>query len=182
MEIRNEVNELLRRFDRTDEVEALNIALELIESTELDSSTPKMGGPGSRTEKVRLFLSLLNHIDAKVVPGFDFKNPPSISTAPPDEVQLPAGVDPEAIKDPRLRAQYEKEIAANQHKLKIYSYQMDLQEKDRACVELLETYISEHYSRSSEKALHALIDETITSKARASQLKGRASALLAHLR
>ena len=93
------------------------------------------------------------------------------------ETGLPAGVDPKGISDARIRAQYEKDIADNQAKTKIYNFQYRLREIARACSDAFERHISLRYSKSCEEELVGLIDETVHSKSRKAALKALMSTI-----
>ena len=92
------------------------------------------------------------------------------------------GAAPESVRDPAARAAYEKQIAANQAKTKASGFQWKLNDAQRECTEMFEDFVTEQYPRSSERELAAAIDSAIRSKALATSLKARVSAIFAHRR
>jgi hypothetical protein len=84
----------------------------------------------------------------------DRKNLPAMRVAPPPETGLPPGSAPSAIKNPRLRAQYEAAIAENNRKNERVAKQVPLrlygpQFRDRVKRWLVEAY-SQPPSRKTE--------------------------------
>jgi hypothetical protein len=177
-----EVNTLLQKFDEKDDVDALSKALIVVESLDVDPHAPKTEMLTFRSVKLRLLLAMFNHIDAKLIVGFDFADLPSINSVPPPESGLPAGVDPNSIKDPSMRAAYEKKIMVNQAKVKLFNFQSRLHKVDQACVDALENHVSTYYPKSSVDVLSELIDETVRSNDRKVSLKERISAVLVNQR
>jgi hypothetical protein len=76
-----------------------------------------------RRKNVEIHLNawkrLLNLID----PAWDPNDVPHENIAPPAGTGLPGGVDPQAIHDPALRAEYEAAIEANRQKAEIFGTQ-----------------------------------------------------------
>jgi hypothetical protein len=62
--------------------------------------------------RVNAWNRLLNSID----PAWDPNDVPQLNIAPPAGSGLPGGVEPQAIQDPALRAEYEAAIEANRQK------------------------------------------------------------------
>src|SRR5882672_1858362 len=60
-----------------------------------------------RSEKAKLWLRAWGRLERLINRHFDFSRRPFLNIAPPSETGLPSGVAASAIKDPRLRAQYE---------------------------------------------------------------------------
>jgi hypothetical protein len=174
---RQKIDGLLQRFDQHDDVAALRDAVDLIDGLQPDPKA-SAGAPPFREEKLRLFLTVFNGIDAKRIPDFDFEKRPSMTSVPPSETGLPAGVDPGAIRDPKLRVLYEKEIAADQAKVKLYGLQVKLREVDGTCTEAMERHVSATYFRSSVGELDQLVDEAVKSPARQLAVKQQIAAIL----
>lgn len=163
----DQVAELLRRFDKTADLELLTKALALLESTAETGAVRA----AAATEKTRLFLDTFNAIDAKVVVNFNFDDVPRLNIAPPFETGLPAGAAPDEIHDSVLRSKYESELASNREKAKRYGLQLGLRRLDRDALAAFDEYASYHYRKVDEKALDSLIDQVVHSKARASSLR-----------
>jgi hypothetical protein len=82
-----------------------------------------------RREKAELWLQTWQRLEKEFDPTFDVndrKNRPLMRVYPPDETHLPAGTPPSAIKDPKLRAQYEAAIAENNRKSQRVNLQLPL--------------------------------------------------------
>jgi len=178
----DQVPELLRQFDRTEEIEVLRRALDALASTTAASTAPNSDSSDVVSQKTRLFLDVFNAIDGKSIANFNFDARPSMTTAPPPESGLPAGVDPESIADPTLRARYVKDIAIDQQKVRTYKLQSDLRKIDREAAEAFERHIEEGCRQADAKILDKIIEDTVRSKARREFLKSRVSALLQHRR
>jgi hypothetical protein len=172
MDISNvEMTALLRSFEMSGDIPALEKALTLVASMRPASSAPKADMAGFRAEKLYWLLAVFNTIDSKLKPDFNFAELPMLNVAPPPESGLPAGVDPTSIKDPGVRAQFEREIAMNQMKKSIYELQSSLRKIDRANLEAFRSHVSMQYTKTFKKAVDSMIDETIHSKDRKASLK-----------
>lgn len=84
-----------------------------------------------RNQFVRSRLELWKKINDTYDPNFDMTNPPSTKVAPPAGVSGIAGMSPESIEDPQMRAQYEAAIKANEEKSKYYTAQYVAREMQR---------------------------------------------------
>lgn len=72
-----------------------------------------------RRENAVLWLQTWQRLEKEFDPTFDIndrKNRPLMRVFPPDDTHLPAGSPPSAIKDPKLRAQYEAALELNKRK------------------------------------------------------------------
>lgn len=175
--IKRPVPELFRRFDQTGEIADLERALETLETLSPTSAGNPADVAAGIREKTHLYLEAFNVIDSKTIANFDFEARPPINSATPDDI-LPSGVDPSAFTDPELRARYEKTIAEDRRKLKVYGFQSDLRTTDSQTLEIFEEYVSHHYRKADEKTLDKLIEGTVHSKSRATSLRLRVSRLL----
>lgn len=84
---------------------------------------------GERKEKAELWLHAWRRLERETDPNFDIndrKNLPTVRVVPPLETGLSPGAPPSAIKNPKLRAQYETAIAVNKRKAEKVSQQMPL--------------------------------------------------------
>ena len=82
-----------------------------------------------RRQNTILWLYAWQRLEREFDPTFDIndrKNRPLMRVFPPDETFLPPGTPPSAIKDPKLRAQYEAAIAENNRKAKRAEQQFPL--------------------------------------------------------
>ncbi|MHC4707514.1 MAG: hypothetical protein ACYS8I_10570, partial [Planctomycetota bacterium] len=98
-----------------------------------------------RDVQVRLhaWKRLVNAID----PNWDANDLPFVNIMPPLATNLPSGVAPEAIKDPKLRAQYEAAIEKNRLKAERYNEQSGLRKWLRRFPPRAERYIVRAYSK-----------------------------------
>ena len=172
------VLELLRQFSETEDVETLRKAFVALESMTSVSVSPVADFADATSQMTRRFLDVFNAIDSKRVANFNFDARPSITTAPPPESGLPAGVDPGSIADPTMRGRYVKDIAVDQQKLRTYKLQAELRRIDRDVTESFERHIQENCRLADRRKLEKLIDDAVHSKARRESLKSRLSALL----
>jgi hypothetical protein len=117
---KDEIDESLQTFDCGDDLDDLDRAIELTNALQAKPGASQAAALALRDKKLQRLLSIFNHIDAKRDPRFDPKDLPQMTATPPFEGGLPSGVAPEEIRDPAVRAAYEKEIAANQAKAKAY--------------------------------------------------------------
>jgi hypothetical protein len=84
-------------------------------------------------------------IDKKYDPN-DPNNRPVANVVPPLETHKPAGIAPDAIKDPVLRAQYVKAIEANKQNIKRYNEQQELKSLKWQFTRSLLEYFGQAYS------------------------------------
>jgi hypothetical protein len=179
---KDEIEESLETFDRHDDDLALDRAIELTSALQAKPGPSQAAALAVRDKKLQRLLSIFNHIEAKRDPRFDPNDLPLMNPDPPPESGLIPGVAPEAIRDPALRAAYEKQIAAAKAKAKAYGFQMKLNDAQRECTEMFEDFVTEQFPKSSERELATLIDSTVHSKALATSLKARVSAIFADRR
>jgi hypothetical protein len=179
---KDEIDESLQRFDRDDDLEALDRAIELTDALKAKAGASQAAALVVRDKKLQRMLSIINHIDAKRDPRFDPKDLPELTVTPSFESGIMPGVAPEAVRDPDAQAAYEKQIAANQAKAKAYGFQSKLNDAQRERTEMFEDFVTEQYPRSCERDLAAVIDSTVRSKDLAASLKARVSAIFADRR
>jgi hypothetical protein len=179
---KDKIDESLQKFDRDDDEEALDRAIELTFALQAKPGASQAAALAVRDKKLQRILSIFNHIDAKRDPRWDPKDLPQMTAIPPPESGLPSGVAPEAIRNPAVRAAYEKQIAANQAKAKTYGFQSQLNDAQQWCTEKFDRFVTQQYPRSSEPELAIVIDSTVHSKALAASLKARVSAIFANHR
>lgn len=80
-----------------------------------------------RKTNIELWLRAWQKLEQNIDKKFNFDDLPSINVLPPLETGLPAGVSPLAIKDLRLRMEYEESILKNTRKVEYYNHQYRLQ-------------------------------------------------------
>lgn len=102
---------------------------------------------GERNSKVKLWLHAWRRLESEKDPNFDAQDKPRWKITPPRGTGLPSGVAPEAIKDARLRARYEADIAANVQKAKAYDRQYMLRVMEKNFLHQAEDYLVRAYSK-----------------------------------
>ncbi|HVG32378.1 MAG TPA: hypothetical protein VM911_04835 [Pyrinomonadaceae bacterium] len=100
-----------------------------------------------RAMKAKFYLHAWRRLEKEINRNFDFDAPKYLNVSPPKETGLPAGVVPEAIKDPKLRAKYEADIKLNAKRIREYSLQLRLQQLDKKLPQRAERYLVNAYSR-----------------------------------
>lgn len=106
----------------------------------------------AREARLRLHLVMLRTVAKMMDPAFDPKDVPFLNVAPPPGASISAGASPSAIKDPKMRREYEKAIAKNDEKAKYYSMQRELRKFDKAWFAKTVRFISDNYSRDAKDA------------------------------
>lgn len=121
-----------------------------------------------RGAKAKLWLHALRRMEQGTDVNFDFNDLPYLNVMPPEETGLPAGVAPEGIKDPRLRAQYEAAIKANTEKSRKYNQQFEMRHLNQFFAPKAEEYLIKAYSKPpfALEELKKLLDANLKSKGR----------------
>jgi hypothetical protein len=116
-----------------------------------------------REQKARLWLSTRRRILESIDPAFDFSDRPFLNVAPPPQSAVPAGISPEAVKDPKLRAEYEAAIARNSAKARRFNKQYWLKRNAPRFYEETERYLVNAYSRppADSPQLEQLLSEYV---------------------
>jgi len=97
-----------------------------------------------RRSKLELWLKAINAVDQMLDPAFNPSDVPQMNIALPG-VPMDSGVDPSAIKDPTLRARYEKALKENAAKAERYRVQTRLRKIDTQWSAALNAYIKSEY-------------------------------------
>ena len=100
-----------------------------------------------RTVHMKLWFQAWERLLGSIDPTWDPDDLPASSVSPPSATGLPAGVMPEAIKDPHLRAQYKAAVEANREKSAYYRQQYRIRKLDRRFSPKAERYIITAYSQ-----------------------------------
>lgn len=115
----------------------------------------RMSGPGApkgeafaecRRKDVEVRLHAWKRLTDALVPNWDPNDTPVINVVPPAATGLPGGIAPEAIKDPVLRAQYERAIESNRQKAEKYNQQHKLRLWLKTFPKNAEDYLIQAYS------------------------------------
>ena len=100
-----------------------------------------------RQQKTELWLAARRRVQTSVDPAFDFNEPFFLNVAPPAGSGLPAGIAPESVRDPKLRAEYERAIAENSAKTRRFNDQYWLKKNAPDFYQNVERYLVNAYSR-----------------------------------
>jgi len=125
-----------------------------------------------REKKARLWLTAWRRMSMETDSKFDFDNLPMVNLPAPGRTGLPAGVAPQAIKDARLRAEYEAAIARNAAYTRRYADQYWLRQHSQAFFTSAERYLINAYSRapSATQELEQLLRQYINDGAVADRI------------
>jgi hypothetical protein len=99
-----------------------------------------------RKEDVAIRIHAWKRLIDAIDPNWDPNDEPSISVVPPLATGLPSGVAPEAIKDAKLRKEYEAVIKYNRQKAEKYLEQNKLRKWQKSFPKRAEEYIVRLYS------------------------------------
>lgn len=100
-----------------------------------------------RREDVKVRLHAWKRLLDTIDPNWDPNNLPVSNIVPPSATGLPGGVAPEAIKDPKLRDEYEAAIEKNKQKAERYGEQYRLRSWLKRFPKRAEQYIIRAYSK-----------------------------------
>lgn len=106
--LKDSASKAISEFKMTGDVSAV--------SRTIDKLTGKSSG-----EVLSVCPDILNALYEAADPAFDADRVPSISTSPGG--RYPSGIDPEDIKDPNLKADYQKRLASDREYAEYYRQQ-----------------------------------------------------------
>ena len=129
----------------------LEVELELTGHIMTDTVTPRapkgQDWAERRKKDVEIRLHAWRRLVGSIDPNWDPNDLPVINLVPPLATGLPSGVAPEAIKDPKLRTEYEAAIEKNRQKAERYSQQYRLRMWLKRFPKRAEEYIIQAYSK-----------------------------------
>lgn len=126
-----------------------------------------------RGDKLRLWLRMV----AKAHAASDLKSAPndkpSRNIAPPSTsaAAYDSGVDPSAIKDPKVREEYEQRLKENSQKAQKARFQSELQRLQEGWTAELNSHVSSQYSASGQDV--AEIDAVLNQEISDAEFRGR---------
>lgn len=120
------------------------------------------GWARDRTERMEMILQFWRYVESNIDRTFDLNNP---KNRPVGNVEVAGryfpGVSPEAIKEPEIRREYEKKLAANNLLAEKFNRQFELRKIDESLSDFIEQVIIDFYSiepkRTSELKHYILI-------------------------
>lgn len=126
-----------------------------------------------RRLKLELWLRAIDKVDRMIDVHFNPKDVPAGSIAPPMGTRADAGVSPEAIKDPKLRKQYEEALKANAEKADRYRLQYGLRRLDTNWSSQAVVFVKSEYTSKPEdvKEIGDLIDKLLSNSQRKKQMR-----------
>jgi hypothetical protein len=125
-----------------------------------------------RKKQAKLWLRACQRIEKTIDNNWDPNDMPSLNVVPPATTGLPPGVAPSAIKDPKLRAEYEAAIEANRKKAGDYSEQHRVRDLKKYFIPMAERFIIGAYIELPMAELEGLLEQNISDpNKRASILK-----------
>lgn len=102
--------------------------------------------PKRRQSTSKLFLDFLSEINYKIDPNIDWDDLPLANVGVPGSSGT-AGVAPDSINDPAIRAEYEKAIEANKRKAEYRTLQGELLDLKKTFPQEVKRYLVSAYSR-----------------------------------
>lgn len=159
-----------RRYGRLD---ALSDALDLLDAAVVPSSLSSIDLEIARAEQLRLFSEVMNSIDTRLDRDYDFTDTPELSVSPSPSLSLPAGVDPQSIRDLVARKEYEAAIVKNQEKAQQFAFQKKLHKINARATEQVEHVIEMDHPRTAEEKLklNRFVEKSVLHKRRQAELK-----------
>lgn len=100
----------------------------------------------ARRQKTGRWLDAWKRLQQGIDKNWDPEDLPYRNLAPPRATGLPSGVAPEAIKDPKLRAEYEAALETNRQKNEEYKRQSRLRKLKKRFTSKIEKFIVTAYS------------------------------------
>ncbi len=164
-----------KEFEAEREPERLREAYMALENVILaQEHDPKTRGQ-LRTDSLSLWLHLLQLLDRFLDPNFNPEDVPEKLVQPPPTsggIVLRPGADPALIDDPKVRAEYEKAIAANRAKADHYRLQINLRRLEERIPPRAEAFIRNSYTSApgDQEELQTAIDGIMKNPQRKARL------------
>lgn len=140
-------------LDRADGALSLEMEIHLILRLLVGDAAPgsMLADPdATRRARVRLFLRALQRVDSHINTAFNFADLPSLNVSVPGV--MIAGGDPEAVRDPEVRAAYKAAIEANRKKAMAIGEQRTLRQLKERLLRLGEPILIRRYSGRPDRA------------------------------
>ena len=111
------ITSLLQRYDEQHDLLLLRTAGEALDRIDLFAAPGAQARGDARLAALQGWLMVLARLDAASDSGFDPAHAPAMKLAPVSPAGgpvYPPGIDPSAVREPQIRADYERALAANQ--------------------------------------------------------------------
>lgn len=102
--------------------------------------------PIDRTERVKLWLHAWQRFESEIDRNFDINKRPETPRPPVTGQIWVAGMDPEKIKDPKIREEYKKSLEEFRRKIAVFNKQAGLKSLDQAYSKYLASFVIDAYS------------------------------------
>ncbi len=141
----------LEEFEKTKDVTNLENAIRAAEQIDISKLTEVQKEAQLRHRTVKLWLGILAAIDRSLDPKFDPNDLPEESITPPPSgaIEYPSAIDPSAIRDPVVRAQYEKALKENSQKAEHYRLQTKLRRLNPHATVDVDRFLTNYYTDSA---------------------------------
>lgn len=145
-----------------------------IERLAITQKTDSIAWKEQRRAKLELWLKALGKLGRMMDPKFDPNDMPLKNVAPSSSsIAYDSGIAPSAIKDQKVRAEYEQAIRLNAEKAERYGFQKKLRKLDKDWSSKVNAYIKSQYTSDDQdiKEINTLIDLQFSGSPRKEQLK-----------
>jgi hypothetical protein len=171
-----EVVKKLEVFGHTDDVAELSGIPAMIEGIWDGSRTDGANWKECRRLKTQAWFLAFDMIDKNMDKNFIADDMPYENMAPPiiEGEVYDSGISPDAIKNPKIRQEYENALKLNAEKVRQHSFQTRLRFYDGIWTEYVKVYIENQYSVAAKgdiDEINALVDANILKKARKEKIK-----------
>jgi len=139
-------------------------------------SMPKRGGEYWRRQRrlrLDLWLRAIDKINRTIDQNFDVSDAPHRNVAPPVGADVSAGASPSAIKDPKLRKEYEEAVKANADKADRYRLQHLLRRLDKEWSRQMLIFVRSQYTLTGQDAAEVAdrLDKVLSDTQRRKEIK-----------
>ncbi len=166
---------ILAAFEKSKSIDSFFGAVEQMEGVNLMGLGDTKERLAARRAAARMWLKILAAIDEHLDPKFDPEDVPETKVVPPPSgrIQPPPGVSPEAITDPRARAEYEAALKKNAEKIASYNFQTKLQRLNKRASTSAKRFLTTYYTpvHADQQELLSLLREEHLSTVRQGQIK-----------
>ena len=171
----DDARELLLQYEKSHDPLLLQRAGEKLESVDLLPVQGSDERTAARLQTLQAWLAILVRVDLAKDPSFTGDDPPATKVSPPTTPGGPAylpGVDPKQVRDPKVRADYERAIEQNRQKAAQSQRQWQWKALDIEVSEGAARFVKRYYSASppDQQELRAEMEKTALSKERQRKL------------